>query len=241
MCYKKTLLATVSAGAVAATMVVTAVTTIRAVTTVTAVTAVTATPAKVAAVGPMPQGWPVWATSGAYVVMVALVVAIGVACTILVRRLLGANDRKVSSPQPGKAAGADAAELVAHTNGREISLGPVSQVSRFTIGSGPLAIIPLTGAAVLGRHVAMQRDRGTFRVRNRSRRPITVNGVSVCGNGRCRVVLSAEIRINAGKTVLLRVRSNARIREFQSSYPRLHGHDSTRKKGAECHENRSRN
>ena len=229
MCYKKTLLATVSAGAVAATMVVTAVTT------------VTATPARVAAVGPMPQGWLVWATSGAYLVMVALVVAIGVACTILVRRLLGANDRKVSSPQPGKAAGADAAELVAHTNGREISLGPVSQVSRFTIGSGPLATIPLTGAAVLGRHVAMQRDRGTFRVRNRSRRPITVNGVSVCGNGRCRVVLSAEIRINAGKTVLLRVRSNARIRESHSSYLPCQGHDATWEQGAKCHENRSRN
>jgi hypothetical protein len=79
-------------------------------------------------------------------------------------------------------------------------------VSHFTIGSAPLAAVLLKGNGIHARHVALQRDGGIFRLCNRSGKPIKVNGVTVCGGGRCRVVLPAEIRINNDIKVSLRVR-----------------------------------
>jgi len=172
----------------------------------TAIMAVTAVPATVAAVAPTPQGWRAWAPSSLYLGVAAIVLVVGVACLLLGQRLFRTNDQRASSPPIGKATEAARAELIAQTNGRETVVGRLNEVRRFTIGSGLHAAVPLAGNGIQARHISLQRDGEKFRLRNRSRTPITVNGVSVCGGGRCRVVLPAEIRLNDNTAVSLLIR-----------------------------------
>jgi hypothetical protein len=153
----------------------------------------------------------------AYLVIAAVGIAAGIGCTLLVRHLLSANERRQSHPPAQEVAGADAGELVAQADGREIALGPLGEVHRFSIGSGPLAAVLLKGKGIHARHVALQQDGGKFRLCNRSRRPIQVNGVTVCGGGRCRLVMPAEIRVNNDIKVFLRVRPKARVPQSEPS------------------------
>jgi len=149
-------------------------------------------------------------------------IAAGVSCMLLVRRLLDARVCKASRARDRT--GANEAALVAQADGREIALGLLSKIHRFSIGSGPHAAIPLTGNGFRARHVALQRDGGMFRLRNRSRSPIRVNGVTVSAGGRCRLVLPADILINNSTKVSLRVRLRAGLSESDTCRGELNGH-----------------
>jgi len=136
-------------------------------------------------------------------VVVLSVAAVVVTLVIRRRRTARANRRPVPS---GGAEKADRRDLFAFTDGREIALGPLTEVRRLDIGTSPRATVPVMGDDLLPRHVVLKRNGDLFRLRNLSRAHLTANGVPVPPRGRARVVLPLDLALTDKTAVALRVR-----------------------------------
>jgi hypothetical protein len=134
------------------------------------------------------------------VLSVAAVVA-----TLVIRRRRTARANRGSVPS-GAAEKADRRELFAVTDGREIALGPLTEVRRLDIGTSSRATVPVMGDSLLPRHVVLKRDGDLFRLRNLSRALLTANGAPVAPRGRARVVLPLYLALTDKTEVALRVR-----------------------------------
>jgi hypothetical protein len=122
------------------------------------------------------------------------------ACSAFLTAILAVRRRRFATAKPKALAydqkKVDRRELFAQVNGREIALGPLTQVRRLAIGSSPYVAISVAGDGILPRHVVLRRDGEVFRLRNLSRKPITANGVTVPPRRRLRLVLPTDIVLN---------------------------------------------
>ncbi len=147
-----------------------------------------------------------WAILLAVVLLpaIGLLVWMGILMVDLVRSRPGKTD----DPDTDEEEEPDRRELVAYAGGRKIALGPLAEVRRLDIGSGPRAAVPLTAEGVLPKHATLVRKGEEFRLRNRSRAPLTVNGVTLPARRSARIVLPADVLLDGGTRVAFRVRMN---------------------------------
>ncbi|MFW6107875.1 MAG: FHA domain-containing protein, partial [bacterium] len=141
---------------------------------------------------------------------VLLIPAIGllVWMGVLMMDLVRSRPGKTDTPDTDEEEEPDRRELVAYAGGRKIALGPLAEVRRLDIGSGPRAAVPLTAEGVLPRHATLIRKGEEFRLRNRSRAPLTVNGVTLPARRSARIVLPADVLLDGETRVAFRVRMN---------------------------------
>jgi hypothetical protein len=135
---------------------------------------------------------------------VILILAAFLAAVLVLRRRRSATAKQRTPAYDQKKV--DRRELFAQINGREIALGPLTQVRRLEIGSSPYVAISVAGDGLLLRHVVLRRDGEVFRLRNLSRKPITANGVTVPPRRRLHLVLPTDIVLNDKVKVTLETR-----------------------------------
>lgn len=145
--------------------------------------------------------WPLGYALG----LVGMLSVAAVVAVVAIRRRRTARANRGPVPS-GAAEKADRRELFAVTDGREIALGPLTEVRRLDIGTSPRATVPVMGDSLLPRHVVLKRDGDLFRLRNLSRALLTANGVPVPPRGRARVVLPLDLALTDKTAVALRVR-----------------------------------
>ena len=127
---------------------------------------------------------------------------------VLVVDFVRSRPGKTDSPDTDDEEEPDRRELIAYAGGRKIALGPLAEVRRLDIGSGPRAAVPLTAEGVLPRHATLIRKGEEFRLRNRSRAPLTVNGVTLPARRSARIVLPPDVLFDGGTRVAFRIQMN---------------------------------